>query len=82
MIYRFKQARKMKCESLRKAANGLGLSHAGLDKYEKGKIAVDSKTLIKFAKYYGVALDYLVPDINRPKVEFKNIEFHKIKKYV
>lgn len=79
MVYRFKQARKMKGESLRQAANGLGLSHEGLNKYEQGKIKVDSTILIKFAEYYGVPIDYLIPNQNRPKIILTNIKFFMAK---
>ena len=81
MILRLKQARKMKGESLRQSAKGLGMSHEGLNKYEQGKIKVDSKMLIRFAKYYGVSFDYLIDNKNRPKVELKNVKFHKINFY-
>ena len=81
MIYKLKQARKMKGESLREAAKGLKLSHEGLRKYENGLIKMGSKELIKFAKYYGVTVDYLVPSDNKPKIELTNVQFHKLKHF-
>ena len=84
MVFRLKEARKMKGQSLREAAKGLTesgfkLSHQGLNKYERGEVEIDSTKLIRFANYYGVTADYLVPNKNRPKVELTNIKFHKVR---
>jgi len=81
MEIRLKQARILKGETIREAAKGLGLSHNGLHKYEQGLIKMDSEKIIKFANYYGVSVDYILPSPNREKVEFKNIQFHKLKYY-
>jgi len=60
MELRLKQARILKGQTIREAAKGLGLSHNGLHKYEKGMIKVDSLMMNKFANYYGVTVDYLI----------------------
>jgi transcriptional regulator with XRE-family HTH domain len=81
-IYRLKQARIMKGESLRKSADAMGISYEGLRKYEQGLIAMDSTQLIKFANYYGVTVDYLVPNPHRPVITLTDIKFFKLPKYI
>jgi transcriptional regulator with XRE-family HTH domain len=80
IVYRLKNARKMKGLSLRAAAKELGMSHEGLRKFESGKLKIDGELLIKFAKFYDVKIDYLVPSTHRPKIEFGEIHYHKISK--
>ena len=77
LIYRLKQARKMKGESLRESSKGLGMSHNGLNKYERGEIKIDSEMLCKFAKYYNVSIDYLFPRQDRVEIKLENVEMHK-----
>lgn len=79
MELRLKQARILKGETLRDSAKNLGMSFQMLHKYEKGLVKIDSEKLNAFANYYGVSIDYLIPNLERPKVELKNIQFHKVK---
>ncbi|MFA7307640.1 MAG: helix-turn-helix transcriptional regulator [Hyphomicrobium sp.] len=79
--YKLKEARKMKGESLREASKGMGKSHEWLNKHENGKLKMDSELLIMFAKYYGVTVDYLMPNPNRPKIVLGEVEFHKYTKF-
>lgn len=81
MIYRIKQARKMAGLTLREAAKGLGITFQYLDKIEKNGCKMDSTKLIKFANFYGVTVDYLIPDPNRPKVELTDIKMFCKSKY-
>lgn len=77
IIYRLKEARKLKGLSLREAGAGLGISHESVHRFEKGSLKVDNERLIQFANFYGVTLDYLIPK-ERPKVEFGEITFFKV----
>lgn len=77
IIYRLKEARTMKGQSLRQAAKGLQMSHTNLDKWEKGLIGMDSTNLIMFANYYGVTVDYLVTNPHRPTVVLTDVRFFK-----
>ncbi len=80
MIYRLKEARVMNGKSIRDAAKELNMSHEGLRKYEKGLIKMDSERLIKFANFYKVPIDYLIPK-ERPKIEIGEIHICKIPKW-
>lgn len=73
--YRLKEARKLKGMSLQEAATQLGFSRQYLNKIELNGCALDSEQLIKFANIYGVKIDYLIPNPNRPKVELTDIKF-------
>lgn len=80
-IYRLKQARKMAGLTLRKASKGLGFSFQYLGKIEKEGCQMDSTALIKFANFYKVSVDYLMPNPNRPEVILTDVKFFKLKKY-
>lgn len=75
MILRLKQARQMAGLTLRDAAKGLGFSFQYLNKIEKEGCEIDSTKLIKFANFYKVSMDYLIPSPHRPKVELTDIKF-------
>lgn len=77
---RFKSARKIKGESLREAAKGLGMSHEWLNKVEKGKIIIDNEWLLKLANYYNVKLDYFFN--KTPDFTFSEIKWCKMPDYV
>lgn len=84
MKYRLKEARTLKGLTLRQASvglreNGVMWSYQYLGKIENKGVRMDSKLLIKVANFYGVAIDYLIPNPNRPKVEFTEIHFCKMK---
>lgn len=80
MVYRLKQARIMSGLSLRDAAKKLGMSHEGLRKYEKGLIKMGSEKLIRFANFYKVTLDYLIPK-KRPEIKFGEFHICKLPKW-
>lgn len=73
--YRLKEARLMKGVSLQTAADAFGFSRQYLNKIELNGCNLDSEQLIKFANFYGVKIDYLIPNPHRPKVELANIKF-------
>jgi transcriptional regulator with XRE-family HTH domain len=80
MILRLKQARQMAGLTLRDAAKGLGFSFQYLNKIEKDGCKLDSSTLIKFANYYKVTVEYLLR--TGPEVELTNIKFFCKSKYL
>ena len=82
IIYRLREARKMKGLSLRKASELFGKSHEWLNKYEKGLLPMSSEKLIMFANVYGVSPDYLMPNENRPKIELTDVRFFKMPKNI
>ena len=82
IVYRLRNARKMKGLSLRKAAKELDMSHEALRKFELGKLKIDSNRLVQFAKFYDVKIDYPIPNNNRPKIEFREIHICKLPKYI
>ena len=85
-IYRLKQARQMAGLTLREAVKqmyeqqGVDISFQYLDKIEKEGCAMDSTKLIKFANFYKVSVDYLMPT-GRPEIVLTDIKFCKIKNY-
>ena len=81
IIYRLKEARKLNGLTLREAASALEISFQYLDKIEKKGCYMDSEKLIKYANFYNVKIDYLIPNNNRPKVEFGKIKFFKFSKF-
>lgn len=72
--YRLREARKMKGLSLREAAKGLGISAQYLCRLENEGANFDSQQLINYARFYGVTVDYLVPNPHRPKIELGEIK--------
>jgi DNA-binding XRE family transcriptional regulator len=81
IIFRLKQARTMSGMTLREAAKGLGMTFQYLDKIEKTGCKMNSEKLIKFANFYNVTVDYLIPNKNRPPVELTNIKVFCKSKY-
>lgn len=45
--------------SQNQVANLLGVSQVAIAKYEKGAVALSSSTLLWYADYFGVSMDYL-----------------------
>ncbi len=87
IIYRLKEARKMSGLTLRVAAKklseeqGINISFQRLSTIENNGCKMDSTKLIKFANFYKVPVDYLIPDPDRPKIELTDIKFFKLKNY-
>ena len=79
--YRLLEARKMAGLTLREAAKGLEMTFQYLGKIEKEGCAMDSTKLIKFANFYKVSVDYLMPNPHRPKIELTDVKFFKFTKF-
>ena len=65
-----RKIRKEKGISQLKLAMDLSMSQNSISRYENGQRQADYETLIKFADYFNVSIDYLLertenPDINR-----------------
>lgn len=64
---RLKEVREAKNVSQIKLAIDLGLNQNSISRYENGKREADYKTLIAFADYFNVSVDYLLERTNNPK---------------
>ena len=60
MKFRLKELRKQKKISQLKLALDLNMNQNTISRYETLEREADYKTLIKFADYFGVSLDYLL----------------------
>ena len=60
MTFRLKELRKKKRISQLKLALDLNMNQNTISRYENMERQADYKTLIKFADYFGVSLDYLL----------------------
>ena len=60
MEFRLKQLRKEKKISQLKLAFDLNMSQNTISRYETGEREADYASLIKFADYFNVSLDYLL----------------------
>ena len=67
MDFRLKELRKEKKISQLKLAFDLNMNQNTISRYENGEREADYETLIKFADYFDVSLDYLLgrSDIKR-----------------
>ena len=59
-IFRLKQLRKEKGITQLKLAMDLGMNQNSISRYETEEHEADYKTLIAFADYFNVTLDYLL----------------------
>ena len=57
---RFKQLKKESGLSNVKLADGIGVRHATICRWENGKCDIKSNELVKVAKFFGVSSDYLI----------------------
>lgn len=64
---RLKEVREAKKVSQIKLAIDLGLNQNSISRYENGQREADYKTLISFADYFNVSVDYLLERTNNPK---------------
>lgn len=69
-IFRLKELREKRKISQLKLAMDLNLNQNSISRYENEQREADYKTLMLFADYFGVSIDYLLgrtenPDINR-----------------
>ena len=60
MTFRLKELRKKRKISQLKLALDLNMNQNTISRYETMEREADYKTLIKFADYFGVSLDYLL----------------------
>lgn len=63
---RLKELRKAKGISQLKLALDLNMNQNSISRYESGKREADYKTLIAFADYFNVSVDYLLGRTNNP----------------
>lgn len=60
MEFRLKQLRKERGISQLKLALDLNMNQNSISRYETGEREADYETLVKFADYFDVSLDYLL----------------------
>ena len=64
---RLKELRKKKNISQLKLAMDLHMNQNSISRYETGEREADYATLIQFADYLGVSIDYLLERTDNPK---------------
>lgn len=67
---RLGELRKNRKISQLKLAMDLGLNQNSISRYEKGQREADYKTLIAFADYFNVSIDYLLERTDNPKTNY------------
>ena len=65
---RLKELRKVKNISQLKLALDLNMNQNSISRYETGEHQADYKTLIAFADYFDVSVDYLLERTDNPKI--------------
>ena len=65
---RLKELRLRRNYSQIKVAMDLNMNQNSVSRYENGEREADYKTLIKFADYYDVSIDYILERTNNPKL--------------
>ena len=65
---RLKELRKKKGVSQLRLATELNLNQNSISRYENGEREADYQTLILFADYFNVSIDYLLERTNNPKM--------------
>ena len=65
---RLAQLRKSKKISQLKLAMDLNMNQNSISRYENGEREADYATLIKFADYFNVSIDYLLERTDNPKM--------------
>lgn len=65
-MIRLKQLRKQKHISQLTLATDLGMNQNAISRYETGEREADYKTLIAFAEYFHVSVDYLLGRTDNP----------------
>ncbi len=65
---RLKYLRKQRNISQIKLAIDLNLSQNSISRYENGEREADYKTLVAFADYFNVSVDYLLERTDNPKI--------------
>ena len=67
MKLRLKELRKKQKISQIKLAIDLGMNQNSISRYENGERQADYETLISFADYFYVSIDYLLGRTDNPK---------------
>lgn len=67
---RLGELRKSRKISQLKLAMDLGLNQNSISRYEKGQREADYKTLIAFADYFNVSVDYLLERTDNPRTNY------------
>ena len=67
MMIRLKEIRKAKGVSQLKLAMDLHLNQNSISRYETGEREADYKTLIAFADYFDISVDYLLGRTDNPE---------------
>lgn len=65
---RLKELRTKRHISQVKLAMDLGMNQNSISRYENGEREADYETLITFADYFGVSVDYLLGRTDNPQV--------------
>ena len=65
---RLKELRKKKGVSQLRLATDLNLNQNSISRYENGDREADYKTLILFADYFNVSIDYLLGRTENPRM--------------
>ena len=65
---RLKELRKIRNISQLKLAMDLGMNQNSISRYENGSREADYATLIKFADYFNVSIDYLLERTDNPNI--------------
>lgn len=65
---RLKNLREQKKISQLKLAMDLNMNQNSISRYETGEHQADYETLIKFADYFDVSIDYLLERTDNPKI--------------
>ena len=65
---RLKELREKRKVSQLKLALDLNINQNSISRYETGQREEDYKTLIAFADYFNVSIDYLLERIENPKI--------------
>jgi transcriptional regulator with XRE-family HTH domain len=68
MKMRLKELRQKRKISQVKLAMDLSMNQNSISRYENGTREADYKTLIQFADYFDVSIDYLLERTDNPKV--------------
>jgi len=67
-VKRLKELRTQKNISQVKLAMDLNMNQNSISRYENGEREADYETLIAFADYFGVSVDYLLGRTDNPNV--------------
>ena len=65
---RLKELRNQKNISQLRLAMDLNMNQNSISRYETGEREADYETLIKFADYFNVSIDYLLERTDNPKL--------------